>query len=224
MSDQLAGTGESDKEKAIPRALLEELSISKDEETSGSTYKVAETALKGVSNLLAADAEDESLRRYKESLLGTAAHGDLGDISDPRRVVVDEFRIAFDTAEKHADIVFNLRSNDDIAALKKNGVTLKEGCKYKFIISFSVQHDIVAGMKFVNCVKKSLISATEELMIGSYPPSSTPHKFEFPKHGYMDAPKGMLYRGKYSSKNEFIDSDGVKHLEFDYELQIKKDW
>lgn len=33
-----------------------------------------------VQELMAADAEDESLRKYKESLLGAAAKGDLGDV------------------------------------------------------------------------------------------------------------------------------------------------
>ena len=35
---------------------------------------------KNVSEIMAIDAEDESLRKYKETLLGSAAHGDLGDI------------------------------------------------------------------------------------------------------------------------------------------------
>jgi hypothetical protein len=35
---------------------------------------------KNVSELMAIDAEDESLRKYKETLLGSAAHGDLGEI------------------------------------------------------------------------------------------------------------------------------------------------
>ena len=35
---------------------------------------------KNVSEIMAIDAEDESLRKYKETLLGSAAHGDLGEI------------------------------------------------------------------------------------------------------------------------------------------------
>lgn len=34
-----------------------------------------------VNELMEADAEDESLRKYKEQLLGAAARGDLGDVS-----------------------------------------------------------------------------------------------------------------------------------------------
>lgn len=35
-------------------------------------------AIASIDELLAKDAEDESLRRYKERLLGAAAHGDRG--------------------------------------------------------------------------------------------------------------------------------------------------
>lgn len=35
---------------------------------------------KNVSEIMAIDSEDESLRKYKETLLGSAAHGDLGQM------------------------------------------------------------------------------------------------------------------------------------------------
>jgi len=34
--------------------------------------------------------------------------------------------------------------------------------------------------------------------------------------------KGMMQRGKYKVSNYFIDSDKVKHLEFDYDFNIVK--
>ena len=37
-----------------------------------------------------------SLAQYKESLLGAAAHGDLGNTDDPRRIIVTEFRVVFE--------------------------------------------------------------------------------------------------------------------------------
>ena len=42
---------------------------------TGGEYKTSENAKKGVADILAADSEDESLRKYKESLLGAAAAG-----------------------------------------------------------------------------------------------------------------------------------------------------
>lgn len=42
------------------------------------TSQMSELALTSVDAMLAKDAEDESLNRYKEQLLGAAAHGDRG--------------------------------------------------------------------------------------------------------------------------------------------------
>lgn len=215
-------------------------------EESGVAYKASETAKRDVAEILATDAEDESLRKYKESLLGAAAHGDLGDVSDPRRLVITEFRVVLEPEEKHDDLgayevcslyqryfhmfylyfctVYDLSTEAGVAKLKNEGIALKEGCKYKFRISFRVQHEIVAGIKFVNKVRKAVFSDSDSLMIGSFLPASTAHVFEFPRYGYNEAPSGMLYRGKYSAKNSFIDSDGVKHLELEYPVDIRKSW
>jgi Rho GDP-dissociation inhibitor len=198
----------------------------------GGEYTESANAKKSVSDILAADSSDESLRRYKESLLGAAAAGDLGNTSDPRRVIVTEFRIIFEEGRyirrgvqldpsallrnlschnkiHRTDMVFNLDTPEGLANLKKTGVTIKEGAKYRYKISFRVQHDIVAGIKFVNKVKTSLLTDKEELMIGSYPPASTPHVFEFPRFDFIEAPSGMMYRGSYTVKNQFISSDKV---------------
>ena len=58
---------------------------------------------------MAADSEDESLRKYKQALLGAAASGDLGDTSDPRKLVVTEFRVIFEDIAV-ADAIFDLSS------------------------------------------------------------------------------------------------------------------
>ena len=179
---------------------------------------------RSVADIIATDAEDESLRRYKESLLGAAAKGDLGNTDDPRRVVITEFRVIFEPGEGHEDMVFNTDSDEGITLLKTNGLVMKEGCKYKFRISFRVQHDIVAGLTFQNQVRRAVFSNTDEVVLGSYPPSSTPHVFEFPKWDYLDAPSGMMFRGNYTAKNLFFDKDGVNHVEYEYPLQIKKGW
>lgn len=176
---------------------------------------------KNVAEILAKDAEDESLRKYKESLLGAAAHGDLGNTSDPRRLVIEEFRICFAPEENLPDIVHNLSTPEGLAQLQRDGISMKEGSKFKFRISFRVQHEIISGIRFINKVTR-LLSETEELVLGSYPPASVPHVFEFPKWGFNEAPKGMMLRGKYAVSNSFVDSDKVKHLEFGYDLSIVK--
>jgi hypothetical protein len=61
-------------------------------------------------------------------------------------------------------------------------------------------------------------------MIGSYAPASQAHVFAFPRYGWNECPKGMLYRGTYTSTDAFTDSNGVKHLEYSYPLVIGKTW
>ena len=101
---------------------------------------------------------------------------------------------------------------------------MKEGCKYKFKILFRVQHEIVAGLKFENKIKTMVKSEKEDLVIGSYPPAAAPHEFEFPRFEYIEAPSGMMYRGTYTIRNQFSDSDGAVHLAFYYDLRIQKTW
>ena len=191
-------------------------------EISGETPDIAMKGSKNVSDIMAMDTEDESLRKYKESLLGSAVHGDLGDTSDPRKLIVEEFRVVFAPEDNQEDIVHTLSTPEGVAKLAAEGLTMKEGSKFKFKISFRVQHEIIAGIKFVNKVKATFATEQEELVIGSYPPSSEPHTFVFPKWDYSEAPKGMMMRGKYRVSNQFVDSDKVKHLEFEYELNIVK--
>ena len=186
-------------------------------------FAVAPT-LKGtanVSELLAQDAEDESLVRYKAALLGSAALGDLGDVSDPRKVVLTQFVLAFEPSQGFTDLVFDLDAKG-LEGLARDGITMKEGARFKFKISFRVQHEIVVGLKFINSVSKLLFTEKEELMIGSYPPSSAPFTFEFPKWDYNSAPSGMMYRGTYKVKNSFYFNGNELLASFEYPLRIVK--
>lgn len=80
-----------------------------------------------------------------------------------------------------------LDSSEGLARLAAEGISMPEGSRFKFQISFRVQHEIIAGIKFVHTIGSArtrlLGSERDELMIGSYPPSSLPHKFEFPRGG-----------------------------------------
>jgi len=228
--DRIKETGDHAKQTPLSSVGVynELIAVRKDDEQEDPTakrrsvYKVSDLASKNVAELLAKDVEDESLRRYKEQLLGAAAHGDLGDSNDPRRVIVTEFRVVFE--EKVPDIVYNLDNDAGIRQLQENGLMIKEGANYKFCLKFRVQHEIVAGITFVNKVKKGIFSSSDEIVIGSFAPQSQPHEFQFPKYGWNTAPKGMMYRGKYNATDRFIDSDGVTHLEYSYSIEILKNW
>merc|ERR1711975_195049 len=94
------------------------------------------------------DAEDESLRKYKEALLGKM--DDLVSPSDdPRKVVIQSMVIIFEN-RPDGNLEFKLGSDSEIAALKKSSIVFKEGCTYKIQVNFKVQHEIVSGLKYLN--------------------------------------------------------------------------
>jgi Rho GDP-dissociation inhibitor len=66
--------------------------------TSDASHQASTKASNKVEDIMATDAGDESLQKYKAMLLGAAASGDLGDKSDPRKLVVTEFRVVFEEA------------------------------------------------------------------------------------------------------------------------------
>ena len=169
------------------------------------------------------DAEDESLRKYKEALLGK-----LDDLSspsdDPRKVVINSMIIKFED-RPGGDLNFKLENAADLAALKNTSVTFKEGCNYKITVNFRVQHEIVSGLKYVNQIyRKGIRAAKDEEMLGSFGPQRDLHSVTFPKQGWDQAPKGALARGNYTAKSKFIDDDKQDHMQYEYSFQIKKDW
>jgi len=195
--------------------------MSDEKDPSVPEYKVGKKV--ALDELLAADKDDESLRKYKESLLGNADAG-VSAKDDPRRVVVKEMRVRFED-RPGGDIVYTLDSPEDLVRMKNTPFTLKEGCNYKIAISFKVQHDIVSGLKYVNFVyRKGIRVAKEDQMIGSFGPQAAPHQVNFPRHGWEETPSGLLSRGSYTAKSQFVDDDNELHLEYEYSFAIKKDW
>ena len=197
--------------------------MSDDEAAEGTPgYKISKKVDMGT--IMQMDAEDESLRKYKEALLGKALAGDVAPSDDPRRVVIKEMRVIVKD-RPGGDIVYDLAQKGSEEKLKDTPFTLKEQCEYKIQVSFKIQHEIVAGLKFVNMVyRKGVRVAKEEEMLGSFPPQSDPHVVVFPRHGWEEAPSGMLSRGSYKGRHKFVDDDGQTHLEYEYAFAIKKDW
>jgi len=192
-----------------------------DTEPTNDGYKVA--AKVDMKTLMEQDAGDESLRKYKESLLGNLA--DVSPSNDPRRVVIQEMKVIIEGKPESEHIVFDLSTPQSLAKMKDKPFGLKEGCNYKIQVSFKVQHDIVCGLKYVNVVyRKGIRVAKEEEMLGSFPPQAKPHIVTFPRHGWEEAPTGLMTRGTYTAKSKFVDDDKQNHLEYEYSFSIKKDW
>merc|ERR1712039_504882 len=103
------------------------------------------------------DAEDESLRKYKEALLGKM--DDLVSPSDdPRKVVIQSIVIIFES-RPDGNLEFKLSNDEELAAFKKANIVFKEGCNYKIQVNFRVQHEIVSGLKYLNQVYRKGIRA-----------------------------------------------------------------
>lgn len=58
----------------------------------------------------------------------------------------------------------------------------------------------------------------QEEMLGSFAPQEKPYEVTFPRQGWEEAPSGMLARGTYHAKAQFIDDDKQCHLEYEYNL------
>ncbi|EQC29354.1 hypothetical protein SDRG_12818 [Saprolegnia diclina VS20] len=189
-------------------------------DVTATSYAISDRALATVDALLQQDIDDPSLQRYKATLLGAAATGDLGDVNDTRGVVVDEFKVIFEDGRQ--EISHRCDTASGLAHLEATPFVMEEGAKYKFAIRFRVNHNIVSGLRFQNKVRKHLVSAKEDVVLGSYAPQSTGYDFLFPRHEWSEAPSGLFYRGKYRAECKFVDSEGTEHLHFSYSFDIKK--
>jgi len=173
---------------------------------------------KSLQEIIAADTEDDSLRKYKEALLGQATKDAIIiDANDPRKVIVKALALV---VEGHDDLVLDLSGNID--NLKKNPFNIKEGIQYKVRIDFYVQREIVTGLKYVQKISRHGIQVEKmSQMIGSYPPKAEHHSFLSPLE---DMPSGMLARGTYSVKSLFTDDDKNEHLKWEWGFTLGKEW
>ncbi|KAI7817627.1 immunoglobulin E-set [Gamsiella multidivaricata] len=160
------------------------------------------------------DADDEALRRWKESL-GVSSAAASGD--DPHNVVV--LQLILEVAGR-PDVVLDLTQTAE--ELKKHSFTIKEGVEYRLKVLFKVQHSLVSGLKYRQVVKRMGVRVDKsEEMIGSY--AAKPDIIE-KKFAVEEAPSGMVARGHYEARSMFVDDDGTVHKEWNWSFDIKKDW
>jgi Rho GDP-dissociation inhibitor len=173
---------------------------------------------KTIDEIMAIDQDDESLRKYKETLLGAQADKIIIDANNPKNVIVK--RLALVVQDRN-DMVLDL--GGDLASLKKQGpFTIKEGIQYKIRIEFFVQREIVHGLKYVQKTYRMGLPVDKNFcMVGSYPPKEEIHCYLTP---FEEAPSGMLARGEYTISSLFTDDDKNEHLKWEWTLKVEKDW
>lgn len=176
---------------------------------------------KTLSEIMQQDQDDESLRKYKETLLGASSNigaAVIIDHSDDRRVLVRRLALVL---EGRDDILLDL-DHGDLDKLKESPFTIKEGITYKIRIDFQVQREIVTGLKYIQRTYRKGIQVDKMThMVGSYAPMEAMQSYSTPPE---DAPSGLIARGHYNVKSLFTDDDNNEHLKWDWSFNIKKDW
>ncbi|KAM8930198.1 rho GDP-dissociation inhibitor 2 [Pelodytes ibericus] len=161
------------------------------------------------------DKDDESLAKYKKSLLG-----DGPVVADPTAPNVTVTRLTLVCEAAPEPITMDLTG--DLIKLKKEVFVMKEGVEYKVKIHFKVNKDIVSGLKYLqNTYRTGMKVAKATFMVGSYGPRPDEYEFLTPME---EAPKGLLARGTYTNKSCFTDDDGHEHLKWEWNLSIRKEW
>ncbi|KAL9244000.1 hypothetical protein vseg_017823 [Gypsophila vaccaria] len=161
------------------------------------------------------DKDDESLRKWKEQLLGSVDFNELGETLEPEVKILSLAIVAQD----RPDILLPIPEDG-----KPNGTwfTLKEGSVYNLRFTFQVNHNIVVGLQYNNTVWKTgmKVDSTKE-MLGTFSPQAEPYTHEMPEE---TTPSGFFARGSYSAKTRFTDDDNKCYLEINYTFDIRKDW
>ncbi|KAK6265075.1 hypothetical protein SCA6_020509 [Theobroma cacao] len=147
------------------------------------------------------DKDDESLRRWKEQLLGTVDFESVGETLEPDVKILS---LAIKSPGR-PDMVLPIPEDG-----KPKGLwfTLKEGSKYSLQFSFQVSNNIVSGLKYTNTVWKTgvKVDSTKE-MLGTFSPQAEPYTHEMPEE---TTPSGMFARGSYSARSKALQSFSLK--------------
>ncbi|CAG2108939.1 unnamed protein product [Medioppia subpectinata] len=174
---------------------------------------------KSLDEIVNADKEDESLQKYKQTLLGAAAADVVVvDGDNPNRVIVKNLVLVVDG---RPDVVLDL-SPGNLEAVKKNVFVIKEGIQYKIRIEFIVQREIVTGLKYQQKISRHSIQVEKmNQMVGSYAPKHEMQSYTSPME---EMPSGLLSRGTYHVTSLFTDDDNHEWLKWDWNFELKKNW
>ncbi|ESW14513.1 hypothetical protein PHAVU_008G287600 [Phaseolus vulgaris] len=161
------------------------------------------------------DKDDESLRRWKEQLLGSVDVNNVAEILDPE-VKITSLSIV---SPERDDIVLPIPEDGNPKGL---WFTLKEGSHYRLKFTFQVNNNIVSGFKYTNTVWKTGVKVdSSKEMLGTFSPQPEAYTHEMPEE---TTPSGLFARGSYSARSKFLDDDNKCYLEINYTFDIRKEW
>ncbi|PAN24592.1 hypothetical protein PAHAL_4G237300 [Panicum hallii] len=161
------------------------------------------------------DKDDESLRRWKEQLLGSVDLSSVGETLEPD-VKMTSLSIL---STGRPDMVLPLPPEPKS---KEPWFTLKEGSAYRLKFTFAVAGNIVSGLRYTNTVWKTgiRVDSTRE-MLGTFSPQAELYTYLTPEES---TPSGIFARGSYSARTKFLDDDRKCYLEMNYTFDIRRDW
>ncbi|CAN6333487.1 unnamed protein product [Urochloa humidicola] len=161
------------------------------------------------------DKDDESLRMWKEQLLGQVDTEQLGETTEPEVKVMNMTILS----PGRPDLVLPIPFQHDV---KGYAFALKDGSPYNFRFSFIVSNNIVSGLKYTNTVWKTGVRVeNQKMMLGTFSPQLEPYIYEGEEE---TTPAGIFARGSYFAKLKFVDDDGKCYLEMGYYFEIRKEW
>ncbi|KAK7359352.1 hypothetical protein VNO77_01307 [Canavalia gladiata] len=161
------------------------------------------------------DKDDESLRKWKEQLLGSIDMSAVGENKEPEVKIVSLTIICPGRPDMTLPIPFTGDS-------KKGIFTLKEGSQYRLKFTFTVSNNIVSGLKYTNVVWKTGVRVENmKKMLGTYSPRQEPYTYELEEE---TTPSGLFARGTYSARTKFVDDDRKCYLDTSYHFEIQKNW
>ncbi|XP_020229845.1 rho GDP-dissociation inhibitor 1 [Cajanus cajan] len=161
------------------------------------------------------DKDDESLRKWKEQLLGGIDVSAVGENKEPEVKIVSLTIIC----QGRPDLILPIPFTSDA---KKSIFTLKEGSQYRLKFSFTVSNNIVSGLKYTNVVWKTGVRVDNtKIMLGTFSPRQEPYTYELEEE---TTPSGLFARGTYSARTKFVDDDRKCYLDTSYHFDIQKSW
>ncbi|CAL5038288.1 unnamed protein product [Urochloa decumbens] len=161
------------------------------------------------------DKDDESLRRWKQQLLGSVDLSSVGETLEPD-VKITGLSIL---SPGRPDMVLPLPPEPKS---KEPWFTLKEGSAYRLKFTFAVAGNIVSGLRYTNTVWKTGIRVdSTKQMLGTFSPQVEPYTYLTPEE---TTPSGIFARGSYSARTKFLDDDRKCYLEMNYTFDIRRDW
>ncbi|XP_054036554.1 rho GDP-dissociation inhibitor 3 [Dryobates pubescens] len=176
-------------------------------------YKTPEK--KSLQEIQELDPGDESLRKYKQALLGAIPA--VLDASIPN---VQVTKLTLMCEQAPGPITMDLTG--DLEVLQGQAFVLKEGVDYRVKVSFRVNREIVCGLRCLHLTyRRGRPVDRDVFMVGSYAPRAEEYEVVTPAE---EAPRGWLARGSYRVRSLVTDDDKTEHLSWEWGLCIKKAW